>query len=74
MRNDLLMPREVDDLLSLPRGRAKRLATAGHLPAVVLPTGEIRFMRRDVETFIQKARSTRTRQTHRKTKVVDDDA
>ena len=58
MENDLLLPREVDDLLALPRGRAKRLATAGHLPAIVLPTGEIRFMRKDVEEFIQKVRST----------------
>jgi predicted site-specific integrase-resolvase len=68
MENDLLLPREVDDLLALPRGRAKRLATAGHLPAVVLPTGEIRFMRRDVEAFIRKARSGGTGQTHRGTK------
>jgi len=68
MGNDLLLPREVDDLLALPRGRAKRLATAGHLPAVVLPTGEIRFMRRDVEAFIRKAHSGRTGQTRWGTK------
>jgi len=42
---ELLLPREVDRLLSYPRGRAARLARAGKLPAIFLPDGEIRFDR-----------------------------
>jgi hypothetical protein len=43
--DELLTPEEVDRFFRYPRGRAARLATAGKLPAVFLPDGEIRFDR-----------------------------
>lgn len=49
----LLTPREVDQLLRYPQGRAVKLAHTGKLPAVFLPDGEIRFSPRDIETVAQ---------------------
>jgi excisionase family DNA binding protein len=45
----LLTPREVDQLVRWPRGRALRLARSGELPAVYLPGNVIRFRRQDIE-------------------------
>lgn len=52
----LLTPREVDQLLRYPRGRAVKLAQTGKLPAVFLPDGEIRFNPHDIETLVQSRR------------------
>lgn len=52
----LLTPREVDQLLRYPQGRAMKLAQTGKLPAVFLPDGEIRFDPRDIETVVQSRR------------------
>jgi hypothetical protein len=49
----LLMPREVDRILRYPRGRALRLAKAGKLPHILLPDGEIRFDRDELERAIR---------------------
>lgn len=51
-RNRLLVPREVDRLLRYPRGRAARLARNGQLRHVVLPDGEIRFRREDIDRLL----------------------
>ena len=54
--NVLLTPREVDQLLRYPRGRAVKLAKTGKLPAVFLPDGEIRFNPHDIQTLVQPQR------------------
>lgn len=48
----LLVPEEVDSWLRLPRGRARRLARKGLLPAIILPDGEVRFLRREIEEIL----------------------
>jgi predicted site-specific integrase-resolvase len=39
-------------MLRYPRGRAIRLARAGKLPCIVLPDGEMRFRRSDLERIV----------------------
>ncbi len=53
-KNELLIPEEIDNWLRFPRGRALRLARRGLLPAVMLPNGEIRFNRSDIEALLNK--------------------
>jgi hypothetical protein len=48
----LATPGEIDRLLRLRPGEAERLAIAGRLPHVVLPTGDVRFRRADIERLI----------------------
>ena len=50
----LLTPREVDQLLRYPRGRATRLARVGKLPAVIPPDGEIRFDPEAIEHWLHE--------------------
>jgi len=50
-----LTPAEVDELLKLPRGKAKRLARRGKLPAVTLPDGTIRFDCEKLTAFLNAA-------------------
>jgi len=45
-------PMEIDQLLKLPRGRAKRLAKRGLLPATILADGTIRFDIAILEKFL----------------------
>ena len=54
----LLTPREVDQLLRLPRGRAVRMADAGQLPAVRLPSGDLRFRADDLARVLQATTAT----------------
>ncbi len=48
----LLTPRDVDSLLRYPHGRSLKLARKGKLPSIVLPDGEVRFRRREIEILI----------------------
>jgi len=52
--NEYLTPVEVDELLKLPKGKAKRLAKRGKLPAVTLPDGTIRFDGETLRAFLAK--------------------
>ncbi len=58
MSDELLLPHEVDRLLRYPKGRAQRLAKKNRLPSVVLPDGEIRFRKSDIDRLIIGAEST----------------
>jgi len=48
---EYLKPAEVDQILSLPNGRAARLARKGLIPAVILPDGTIRLPANIIETL-----------------------
>lgn len=52
MRAQLLTPKDVDAILRYPNGRAARLARADKLPHIVLPDGEIRFDRHQIEKLL----------------------
>lgn len=52
------MPIEVDRLLRYPRGRSLRLAKSGHLPAIRLPDGELRFDQREIEKLLEDGRQS----------------
>jgi predicted site-specific integrase-resolvase len=54
MTVELFKPREVDLLLRLPFGRAAKLAREGKLPHIVLPDGEIRFIKCEIETLLEQ--------------------
>ena len=49
---DLLKPAEVDVLLRCPAGRTKKLAKAGNIPYLVLPNGDVRIERADLDRFM----------------------
>lgn len=49
----LLVPREVDQMLRFPHGRAIKLERRGELPAVFLPDGEIRFDSEAIQAWIR---------------------
>ena len=48
----LLTPEEVDSVLRLKPGRAKRLARRGVLAHVTLPDGTIRFRTSEIEALV----------------------
>jgi len=48
----LLNDAEAADLLRLPLARFKRLATAGLVPRVILPGGEVRFDEHDLREWL----------------------
>ena len=48
---DLVTDNEFDEIFRLPRGRSKRLARLGELPAVVVG-GEVRFRRELVDRLL----------------------
>jgi len=53
MNEPLLLPYEVDKLLRLNPGHAKRLARRGLIPAVILPDGKtIRFKREVIDGLL----------------------
>jgi hypothetical protein len=54
---EFIRPDELDDLLRLPQGRSKRLARYGHVPAVFLPDGTVRFARGVVESLLTSRRA-----------------
>jgi len=54
-----LTPDEVDDLLKLPQGKAKRLAKRGKLPAVTLADGTIRFDAEVLRAFLANAEAAK---------------
>jgi predicted site-specific integrase-resolvase len=49
---NILLPREVDELLRYPRGRSLKLAKAGKIPFITLPDGEIRFDESEVARLL----------------------
>jgi hypothetical protein len=49
----LLTPREVDLLFRYPTGRSRRLARQGKLPHIILPDGEIRFVREVIAELLR---------------------
>ena len=51
--DELLKCFEVDGLLRLPSGRAKRYALRGLIPHITLPDGEILFFHKDIETWLK---------------------
>jgi predicted site-specific integrase-resolvase len=53
---NLLKPIEVDELLRYGAGRARRLALCGKIPHIILPNGEMRFDRSDIEKMIHDGR------------------
>ncbi len=53
---ELLKPDEVSLLLRLPEYRLKRLAKAGRIPHIVLPDGEMRFEKHEIEQLIENGR------------------
>jgi predicted site-specific integrase-resolvase len=60
MKTEVLMaPWEVDRLFRFERGSAKKLASQGDLPHVVLPGGEIRFVREEIDQFLRDAHRPR---------------
>ena len=52
----LLTDFDVADLLKVTSVRVLRLAKQGKIPHVVLPTGDIRFIERDVMDWIESQR------------------
>lgn len=52
--HSFLHPSDVDQLLQWPRGRTMRLARLGRFPAVLLPGGEYRVRREDLEALVRK--------------------
>jgi len=54
-----LTPGEVDELLSLQRGKAKRLAKKGVMPALILPDGTVRFNQELLRDWILRKTSSR---------------
>ncbi|HLX64692.1 MAG TPA: helix-turn-helix domain-containing protein [Planctomycetota bacterium] len=58
--SDYLTPDEVDERLKLPRGKAKRLAKRGILPAVFLEGGKtIRFESAKLTAFLEASKATK---------------
>ena len=53
METEYFHPHEVANLLKIPRRSVKRLADAGKLPAIVLPDGEYRFPRVELEKTLR---------------------
>ena len=51
-----LTPMEVDKLLKLSTGKAKRLAKRGKLPVVILPDGTIRFDEDVLHRFLREGK------------------
>ena len=52
----LIPPSEIDSLLRLPRGRAKRLAIKGEIPHILLPDGEVRFDPEEMQNWLKRCR------------------
>ena len=50
---EYLTPAEVDELLKLPRGKAKRLAKRGLLPCVTLDNGTLRFSAAALQEYLE---------------------
>ena len=48
----LLRPQQVDYWLGYPRGRAKRMASAGLIPHILMPDGELRFDRAVIQQWL----------------------
>lgn len=49
---EFLTPEEVDEILKLPSGKARRLAKRGRLPAVILADGTVRFDKEKLSAFL----------------------
>lgn len=52
MQIRLLTAREVERMLRYSPGRATRLAKAGKLPYLILPDGEVRFNKTEIERLL----------------------
>jgi len=57
MEKELLKPNEVDLLFRYPLGRTKKLAKQGKIPSVILPDGEIRFLKSDIDSLMNQSRA-----------------
>ncbi len=53
---ELLKPFEVSLLLRCPELRILRLAKAGRIPHIVLPDGQIRFEKAEIDRLIEQGR------------------
>jgi excisionase family DNA binding protein len=56
MKSELLKPVEVCLVLRCPERKLIRLAKAGQIAHIVLPGGEIRFEKGEVERLIEQGR------------------
>ena len=56
MNTELLKPNEVGLLLRLQERRLIRLAKSGRIPHIVLPDGNIRFEKTEIERLVEKGR------------------
>lgn len=50
---EYLTPEEVEELLKLPRGKAKRLAKRGLLPCIKLDNGTFRFSTIALQKYLE---------------------
>lgn len=53
MKYELYKPTEVDEILRYPFGKSERLARRGKLPHILLPSGDIRFRKADIENLVR---------------------
>lgn len=56
--SEYLTPEDVDKLLKLPRGLARRLGRRGKLPSTILINGTIRFESEALQAYLKSSSTT----------------
>ena len=56
--NDILTPKEVQEMLRISYSTLRRLRKENELPAIILSKNVVRYLKKDVEEYLEKRKET----------------